>query len=291
MRKILGQVFKGVAGRYQVYANGHIFDDISARKKLRYSKLFVGDYVEFDEAQRVIDSVVERRNSIVRPPLANIDKMFIVVAPVPTPDFMLVDKLIVQCVQNNIEPLLVVNKVDIASKEFLDSVVRQYNQAVKIFKCTTLKNDGFDILKDELKGQLSIFVGQSAVGKSSIINVLLPNAFREIGSLSAKTNRGKNCTRESQIYVLENGGKIADTTGFSALELKDISKEQLSDCYAEIKKYSIDCDYNTCNHIGESEKICAVKRAVREGKINKQRFSRYTQLYNEIKEWEEKRYG
>ena len=187
--------------------------------------------------------------------------------------------------------LLVVNKVDIASKEFLDSVVGQYNQAVKIFKCTTLKNDGFDTLKDELKGRLSIFVGQSAVGKSSIINVLLPNVFREIGSLSAKTNRGKNCTRESQIYVLENGGKIADTTGFSALELKDISKEQLSDCYAEIKKYSIDCDYNTCNHIGESEKICAVKRAVREGKINKQRFSRYTQLYNEIKEWEEKRYG
>ena len=291
MKKILGQVFKGVAGRYQVYANGCIFDDISARKKLRYTKLFVGDYVEFDESQGVIDSVVERRNSIVRPPLANIDKMFIVVAPVPTPDFMLVDKLIVQCVQSNIEPLLVVNKVDIASKEFLDSVVGQYNQAVKIFKCTTLKNDGFDTLKDELKGRLSIFVGQSAVGKSSIINVLLPNAFREIGSLSAKTNRGKNCTRESQIYVLENGGKIADTTGFSALELKDISKEQLSDCYAEIKKYSTDCDYNTCNHIGEPEKICAVKRAVREGKINKQRFSRYTQLYNEIKEWEEKRYG
>ena len=264
---------------------------MSARKKLRYAKLFVGDYVDFDAEHNVIDSVYERKNSIIRPPLANVDKMFVVIAPRPIPDFMLVDKLIVQCIQNNIEPILIINKVDIASKEFLQDVHTQYEQALKIIECVALNNEGLEILSKELSDSLSIFVGQSAVGKSSLINMLVPNALRTIGELSNKTARGKNCTRESQIYVLDNGARIADTTGFSLLELKDISKEQLSDCYAEIKKFSVDCAFNTCNHIGESEKICAVKRAVADGKIPQKRFLRYTQLFNEIKQQEEKRYG
>ena len=288
---IKGQIFKGVAGAYQVFANNQIFDNISARKKLRYKSLYVGDYVEFDEQQRVVEDVFERKNSIIRPPLANIDKMFVVVAPKPEPDLLLVDKLIIQSMQNNIAPYLVINKMDIVENKMVDEIKQQYSTVLPIL--TTSANDAKTLkdLKKELKNSLSIFVGQSAVGKSSLLNALLPNAKREVGQLSQKTSRGKNCTRESQIYLFDDDAKIADTTGFSSLELKTITKEQLTDFFVDIKQFSAKCEYNTCNHFGEDESICAVKRAVKDGLINKHRYERYVLLFKQLKEWEKKKYG
>lgn len=274
-----------------MFSEGKIFDGVFARKKLRYKKLLVGDYVEFSKEENVIDDVKERKNSIIRPPLANIDKMFIVVASKPQPDLLLVDKLIAHSIINNIEPILVINKMDIASKAFETDLTKQYANVLKVLKVSSFKPKTLETIKKEIEGYLCIFVGQSAVGKSSLINAILPHAQREVGELSLKTQRGKNCTRESQIYLMDNGGKIADTTGFSSLELKTIEKEQLTDYYAEIKKYSADCAYNTCNHIGEKDSICAVKRAVLDGKISKERYERYVSIFNELKEWEKKRYG
>lgn len=288
---IIGQIFKGVSGAYQVFAEGKLFDGVYARKKLRYKKLYVGDYVEFSKEENVIEDVMERKNSIIRPPLANIDKMLIVVAPKPAPDLMLVDKLIAHSIINNIQPILVVNKMDIANKAFEDDLINQYKDVLKILKVSSFDAKSLSAVKKEAKGYLCIFVGQSAVGKSSLINAILPQAQRKVGDLSVKTQRGKNCTRESQIFLMDNGAKIADTTGFSSLELKTIEKEQLTDYYTEIKRFSQDCSYNTCNHVGEKESICAVKRAVLNGEINKKRYERYVALFNELKEWEKKRYG
>lgn len=252
--------------------------------------MFVGDYVEFDKDQNVIESVQERKNFTIRPPIANIDKLFIVLAPIPQPDFMLIDKLLVQCQVFNIVPILIINKKDLATPAFIKDVESQYKSVVKIYKTDIIDTKSIEALKKEIKGSLCVFVGQSAVGKSSLTNILLPNVLREVGQLSAKTNRGKNCTRETVIYNAF-GGKIADTTGFSALELPDIQKEQLTDCYLEIKKYSVGCNYNTCNHFGEAENICAVKRAVKEGKIPPKRYQRYLELYKQLKEKQEKKYG
>ena len=273
-----------------MFCEGKTYENVSARKKLKYKKLYVGDFVDFDEKEGVINDVFERKNSLIRPPLANIDKMFVVVAVKPKPDFMLVDKLIIHALNNNIEPILVVNKIDIASKEFLQDIHSQYDEVLPVYETSVLDGKALSILEDELDGNLCIFVGQSAVGKSSLINIIVPNVNREVGELSAKTARGKNCTRESQIYAMKNF-RIADTTGFSSLELKTINKEQLTDFFTEIKKISVKCSYNTCNHVGEDEKICAVKRAVAEGKLNKQRYERYVELFKELKEWEKKRYG
>lgn len=217
--------------------------------------------------------------------------MFIVVAPVPAPDFMLVDKLLVQCQINKIKPILVVNKLDLCADDFVANIENQYQAVAKIYKTSTKDLDSVNALREEMQDNLCIFVGQSAVGKSSLVNVLLPNVFREVGDISVRNNRGKNCTRESQIYLMENNAKIADTTGFSALEIKDINKEQLNDCYLEIKKYSKKCEYNTCNHYKENEKICAVKKAVGQGKISLERYKRYVVLYEQLKEWEDKKYG
>ena len=279
-----------MAGKYQVFADGKEYGDVPARKKLRYSKLFVGDYVEYNKEENVIESVQERKNFTIRPPIANIDKLFIVLAPVPQPDFVLIDKLLVQCQVYSIVPILVINKKDLATSAFIKDVESQYKSVVKIYKTTTTDAKTVERLKKEIKGNLCVFVGQSAVGKSSLTNILLPSAFREIGDLSLKTNRGKNCTRETTIYNAF-GGKIADTTGFSSLELPDIKKEQLTDCYLEIKEYSANCNYNTCNHVGESENICAVKRAVKEGKIPLKRYERYLTLFKQLKEKQEKKYG
>ena len=287
---IRGQIFKGVAGAYQVFVKNKLYENVNARKKLRYKNLYVGDFVEFDEKQNVIENVFERKNCLNRPPVANVDKIFIVIANKPKPDFMLVDKLIINAKLNNIKPVLVVNKTDLATKSFLDDVHSQFDSVLPIYETSAKKDNVLSTLKSELKGCLSIFAGQSAVGKSSLLNAILPTANREVGELSVKTDRGKNCTRESQIYVVNNF-RIADTTGFSSFELKTISKEQLTDFYDEIKKLSLGCSYNTCNHFGESETICAVKRAVTDGKINKQRYNRYIELFKQLKEMEKKKYG
>lgn len=223
--------------------------------------------------------------------MSNIDKMFIVVAPIPAPDLMLVDKLLVQCEISKITPILVINKTDLCQQSFIDDITNQYDSVAKIYKTSTLNKETIKALKDEMQDNLCIFVGQSAVGKSSLINILLPNALRAVGDISTHNNRGKNCTRESQIYLMNNGAKIADTTGFSALELKNINKEQLNDCYLEIKKYSRKCTYNTCNHYKEGLEECAVKKAVKQGKISENRYKRYVALYEELKKLEDKKYG
>lgn len=251
----------------------------------------MGDYVNYNKDENVIESVYVRKNENIRPPVANIDKMFIVVAPVPAPDFMLVDKLLVQCGMNNIKPIIVINKTDLCDDAFIANVKKQYKAAAKIYQTTTKDSSTVERLKDEMKNNLCIFAGQSAVGKSSIINTLLPTALRMVGDISVRNNRGKNCTRESQIYLMPNNAKIADTTGFSALELKNVSKEKLNDYYTEIKNYSTKCAYNTCNHYKEKEEICAVKQAVVDGKISKERYSRYVALYEELKNLEDKKYG
>ena len=252
--------------------------------------MYVGDYIEYNKQENVIESVYERKNFIVRPPLSNIDKMFVVLAPIPEPDLLLVDKLLVQCEINNIQPVLVINKIDLCTHEFLSSITEQYQAVVKIYKTSTLDSTTVFALRDEMQDNLCIFVGQSAVGKSSLVNVLMPNVGRMIGDISSRTKRGKNCTRESQIYLMDNA-RVADTTGFSALEVKDIDKEQLNDCYLEIKKYSKKCTYNTCNHYKEAEDICAVKKAVKHGKIPLQRYNRYIKLFEELKKLEDKKYA
>lgn len=263
-----------------------------ARKKLKDYKVKVGDYVEVDEVLGVVEQVLPRINELVRPPIANVDIALIVVATVPSLDYILLDKLLIKFFSLGIEPVIVVNKMDLSdSDDFYKKIVAEYSNVARVVGVSVFDGiKSFAPLLDLVKGKFAILTGQSAVGKTSILKVLLPNVNMEVGELSSKTARGKNTTRHSEIFVLENGGLIADTPGFSAFELDEFLPEDIIDFTPELKQFSGDCKYNNCNHIGEDEQICAVKRAVRSGDININRYNRFCELYKIAKEKENKKY-
>jgi len=233
-----------------------------------------------------------RKNELVRPPIANVDIALIVVAVVPSVDFLLVDKLLIKFFSLGIEPVIVVNKMDLEpASQFLDDLRAQYGEFVKIVSTTAMSGkSGVSSLYPILAGKFSVLTGQSAVGKSSLLGVILSDDTIRVGELSAKTLRGKNTTRQSEIFVLDNGGLIADTPGFSAFELDNLSPEDIIDYTPELQKFSQKCKYNNCNHIGESIDICAVKRAVSENEFNKDRYLRFRDLYRRAKEKEDNKY-
>ena len=168
----------------------------------------------------VITKVLPRKNELIRPKVTNIDQLLIVVSPVPKPDLMLVDKLIINCFINNIEPILVINKSDITSSQQIEDLKEQFEQVVKkIIVVSALKQNNIQELKSVLQNKTSVFAGQSAVGKSSLLNAIDPQINQATNILSKKVERGKHTTRECTIFVLENNILIADTPGFSMLEL------------------------------------------------------------------------
>ncbi len=259
---------------------------VSGRGKLKVDKLLVGDWVEVDEKQNVIEKLLKRENSLVRPPLANVAQALIVIAPIPKADFLLIDKLIIKFLLENIKPIIVINKLDLCANGFLVDIVDQYSKVCEIMVVSSLdRRPTKEILLPSLSEKFSILVGQSAVGKTSILNCLRDSNL-EVGDLS-KTGRGKHTTRHSEIFTLENGGLIADTPGFSSLDL-EFSKEQILDCYTEFKPYLNKCRFDNCNHIGEAEKDCAVKKAVKNGELNRARYDRFVTLFNIAKEKEKK---
>lgn len=264
----------------------------SARKKLRQDRLKVGDWVEVDETLGVIERVLPRKNELVRPPVANVDIALIVLAPVPVPDFLLVDKLLIKFFSLDVTPIILVNKADLDSKNTLfDTVLDQYSAVCKIYRTGT-KQDRADsaLLEAELEGKLAVFTGQSAVGKTSLLRVFAQAADMAVGEMSQKTARGKNTTRHSQIFVLPNGGLIADTPGFSAFELNDFTPEDIVDFTPEFSRFCDECKFNNCRHLGEDASVCAVKRAVECGQMSIDRYDRYCELSKMAKQKEDKKY-
>ncbi len=291
MKKIKARVIKGVGGDFWVSA-GEKIEIAKARKKLKLGKIKVGDFVEVDLEQKVIERLLPRENELIRPPVANIEQGFIVIGIVPKPDFLLIDKLIIKFNSLKIEPKIVINKMDIATEEFLAEVEANYGKVCEIIEVSAKesKEEAKKTLMSKLEGKLTVLTGQSAVGKTSILKILKPEVEMEVGDLSAKTARGKNTTRHSEVFVLDNGGFIIDTPGFNAFVLDDFTPEQIIDNYFDFRQYSKECKYNNCNHLGEGVNICAVKRAVEQGEICEDRYMRYCQIYKEAKEQESKKY-
>ncbi len=244
----------------------------------------MGDNVEIkkDEFSNnyVITKVLPRKNELIRPKVTNIDQLLIVVSPVPKPDLMLVDKLIINCFINNIEPILVINKSDITSSQQIKDLKEQFEQVVKkIIVVSALKQNNIQELKSVLQNKTSVFAGQSAVGKSSLLNAIDPQINQATNILSKKVERGKHTTRECTIFVLENNILIADTPGFSMLEL-NFKFPDLPYYYPEFENYK--CKFNNCTHT--TEVGCEVINAVNNGKINLERYNRYAQLLKQLKQ-------
>lgn len=228
----------------------------------------------------------KRKNRLDRPPVANIDKLVILISCTPKPDFALIDKMLVYSAMNKIQAHILVNKADLGAEEIFEAALFDYGkQADSVTLISTLTKFNLDKVENEVLGGLVCLVGQSAVGKSSLINALNPKARFETGEMS-KINRGRHTTRHSEIFKLDEGSYIIDTPGFSFLEI-DLDPKELNEYYFDFKEGRKLCKFRSCVHINEPE--CKILEMVENGEISKARYERYLNLYNELQnKWRRK---
>ena len=223
---------------------------------------------------------------MIRPYVANIDALLIVVAPVPKPDWVCVEKLILNCHHQNITPAIVLNKIDRTTEAEPRAMLAPYEEEFSTFAVSAETGEGLEPLRDYIRGKLVCFAGQSAVGKSSLINALGKKTL-EVGDLSKRIQRGKNTTRHVEIYDLSDG-RAVDTCGFSVMDSVDIKYDELVYYYDEFLAYQSKCKYTNCTHTKEPN--CAVKQAVADGLLNARRYERYVKLFDALKETWLKKY-
>ena len=281
-----GIILKGIGGFYTVMADGVSYT-CKARGLFRKQHITptVGDKVEFginaDGENGYLLSICERKNLLVRPAVANIDKLFIVVAASrPEPDLLLVDKLLICCEKLSIEPVIIVNKCDDALKEEADNIIDEYLlTGYKIYRTSAKYGEGIEELRRELDSSIVCFAGQSAVGKSSLLNALIPGTQLEVGEISRKTERGRHTTRHVELIPIDGGGAVLDTPGFSLLESIDCEPEEIKNLYPELRRHLFECRFSGCLHM--TEPGCVVKSELIGNGINPKRYDRYVRLVNE----------
>ncbi len=289
-----GLILKGVGGFYTVLdANGNTFV-CHARGKLRLDGTapVAGDRVEFTyagkENENRILSILPRKNFLARPAVANLDKLIVVVAlSSPKPDLLLVDKLLLQCELKGIIPVLVLNKCDAADAEIAASIRRQYESCgYALITASALTGDGLEEVRTEISGNICCFAGQSAVGKSSLLNAIVPELALEVGDLS-RIERGRHTTRLAQLFSA-CGGAVVDTPGFSLLDAEEIEPVELWKHYPEMRAYGGICRFPACMHM--SEPGCAVKPLIGRGGMSGERYERYKTLAQELTEKRKHKY-
>lgn len=286
-----GTVIKSVGGVFTVIDADNIKTVCFSPKKFRYKAedAIIGDAVRFDDLKRgkgVICEVLPRRNKLARPEVANVDVCLIVVAVEPQPDFYLVDKVLINCFQQGIEPIVVVNKADL-SNEVYEKAAANYGKVAEVIAVSATDGTADKLSKFFTNNKVVCFAGQSAVGKTSLLNSLLPQVNGEVGGLSQKTGRGMHTTRHATLHKLLDGF-VVDTCGFSLLDVNDVKPSELRLYLDDLVTLSHSCKYPSCTHTVEPD--CAVKKAVDCGELNADRYKRYVEEYNELVEYQKSLY-
>ena len=286
-----GKIIKGIAGFYYVHVVESGLYECKAKGIFRKEKLkpLVGDIVEIDildEAGKKgnIVEVLERKNELIRPAVANIDQALVVFAVTkPKPHFNLLDRFLIMMESKDIPVILCFNKKDIATEPEIQELKKIYEVCgYEMVFTSALEEDNVDELKRLLQGKTTAIAGPSGVGKSSLINIFQPDAKMETGSISEKIERGKHTTRHSELIWIEENTYIMDTPGFSSLYTNDFEKEELKFYFREFEDYEGQCRFLGCDHIHEPG--CRVKEALEEGKIHPIRYKNYLEMYQELKE-------
>lgn len=288
-----GLLIKGYNGFYYVYAEGVLWTcSLRGRFRIKKQDFLPGDRVEFtklDKEKGVIENVLNRTNRLVRPAVANVETALITFAFTnPEPDFLLLDRILIQVMTQKIHPVICFNKNDLVDKETADSIMKPYKDAgFTVLSVSAKDENSIDDLKRELAGKISILAGPSGVGKSSLINALGLGYDLETGRLSKKTDRGRHTTRRVELLSIAEDTYIADTPGFSSLNLPDeIKKEDLPGFYPEFHEAASYCPFKGCLHLRERE--CEVRNDVEDGTLDKGRYDRYCVFLEELKEREKK---
>ena len=286
-----GKIIKGIAGFYYIYAEDGNVCECKAKGIFRKDnfKPLVGDNVEItvlneEEKEGSVTSILPRRNSLIRPAVANVDQAFLIFAMEnPKPNFLLLDRFLIMMKQQEIPAVICFNKKDVGEKEEMEKLYEIYTGCgYRVVLSSTYEGEGMDEIHEILKGKTTVVAGPSGVGKSSITNCMQGEVQMETGEISKKLKRGKHTTRHSQVIPVEKNTFLVDTPGFSSLYLTDMKEEELRDYFPEFVMYEPQCRFQGCMHIHEPG--CAVKKALSEGKISQQRYDNYLALYEELKE-------
>ena len=292
-----GKIVKGIAGFYYVHVSGRGVYECKAKGIFRKDNIkpLVGDDVEIEITDAAnykgnIISILPRRNSLIRPAVANIDQALVIFAvSKPEPNYNLLDRFLIMMRRQGLECIICFNKRDIASKEERAAIRTIYeNSGCTVLFASAMKKEGMEEIAAVLKDKTTAVAGPSGVGKSSIINCLQKNKTVETGAISEKIERGKHTTRHSELISISDRTYIMDTPGFSSLSLFDMEKDELKNYYPEFTPYEEKCKFLTCAHIHEP--VCGVKDALELGKISQVRYDNYVAFYEELKEKEKRKY-
>ncbi len=285
--KLNGTIIKGIGGFYYVEAAGEIYE-CKARGVFRKDRIvpLVGDSVEItvdEHGKNSIEKINERRNSFNRPPIANVDNLVIVSSTCdPKPNLLIIDRLTAVAYHKGVRPVIVFTKDDLYSASEYSE--RYETTGIDTFIVSNATNRGVDEVVDFLDGSISVFTGNSGVGKSSLLNCIEPGFSLETAEISKKLGRGRHTTRHVELFKVGNG-YIADTPGFSSLDFETndiIRKDELAECFPEFSDYLGLCKFNSCSHI--NDKGCKIVEAVNNGEICRSRHESYVSLYNEVKD-------
>ena len=294
-----------MTGRVIKFYNSFFFVDVKGellpcklrglmkRDKRSGSAVCPGDFVEvskLDDGTGVIESVQPRRNMLKRPAVANIDQVILTFAAA-SPDLnrLLLNRFITLAEWSQIGNIIIcINKIDLIDNA--DKFLNEYESLYKIIRVSAVTGEGIDKLKTQMSNNVTVLTGASGVGKSSILNAIDSSFNLKVGDVSEKIQRGRHTTRVSELIPFADGF-IVDTPGFSAVDLVEVGldSETLADCFKEFAKFTADCKFTGCSHSHEPN--CAVKAAVEDGKILKERYSAYISMLNEINERKKPKYG
>ncbi|MGN1411816.1 MAG: ribosome small subunit-dependent GTPase A [Oscillospiraceae bacterium] len=285
---MVGMIIKSIGGLYSVKSSDSIFE-CKARGIFRKNNIspVVGDIVEFSNG--VIEKILPRKNYIVRPPLANLDVMVFVISMIkPSPNLSLLDKFIAICEFKKITPIIALTKVDLADYHKIYNIYSKVG--IDIFVIDYDNSMSIQSLKEKLSNKVSAFTGNSGAGKSTLLNAIDDTLKIPTGEISEKLGRGKHTTRHAELYLLDNGGLIADTPGFSTFETNKydiIKKDALAQCFREFSPYVDRCKFKDCSHT--KEKGCAILEAIKNGDISQSRHNSYCEMFEDaklLKDWE-----
>ena len=294
-----GTIIKGIAGFYYVRVEEEVYE-CKARGKFRNKKItpLIGDEVSisvdydlqdthYAYKQGNIEAIFERRNKLIRPPVANVDQGLVVFSVTyPQIHLDLLDRFLIMVEYEGIQPYIILNKVDAGDEATYADIIEGYTKSgYEVIPVSAKSGSGLERIKALLKDRTSFFAGPSGVGKSTLLNAIQPDLKLQTGEVSEKIKRGKHTTRHVELLPFNEGGYVLDTPGFTSLQfdaLDEIAPEALKTCYPEFEKYEGHCKFNGCSHIHEPG--CAVKAALERDELFKSRYDNYVTYYRQLKE-------
>ncbi|NLB18968.1 MAG: ribosome small subunit-dependent GTPase A [Syntrophomonadaceae bacterium] len=280
-----GLIIKRYSGFYYVQTQDNQLFECKLRGKVKEGRILVGDRVRFTPTSSetgIIDTVLARDVELGRPAIANVNQVLVIMSyKDPSPNLHLLDRLLVLIGNQGLEAVVVLNKCDLAGNGEVESIIKYYAAiGYPIVSTSTKENMGIQELANLIKGNINVLAGPSGVGKTSLLNILVPGMDMKTDQVSRKLARGKHTTRHAELFPLAVGGWLADTPGFGVVDLPPMKREELKFLFREFTQLAEECRFANCIHAGEKE--CGVKEAVEKGIIPSSRYQSYMIGLNEI---------